>query len=165
MPYQIVNFKPECFRAGVLDCSANIRLNKREAALLRFYSECSTGFCPALKTVYRYTGIRPNKISEIRQRLRQKNLISIQGNNLVINWNHILALANIDRLSKHAALTGIWQNKSVFKSKMIKDYYRADPWYKATKENQSNHFIKIVESMTVKEYYEYLGMAIPRPRY
>lgn len=165
MPYIIVNFRPQYFRAGVLDCSANIRLNNREAALLRFYSECSTGFCPALKTVCQHTGIRPNKISEIRQRLRHRNLIKIQGIYLVINWDHIIALASIDRLSKHAALTGVWQGKPVFKSKKIKDYYKPDPWYRTTKEKPGNRFIKILEQMTVKEYYEFLSMAVPKPRY
>ena len=100
--------RPVYYRDMIRDCAGNIRLSKRQTALLAYYADCGNGFSPALKEIEKQTGIPANKVWEVRSVLLQRQLIDIVGNALYIKWVRIRALAMMPKLTKHDAMTGVW---------------------------------------------------------
>lgn len=102
---------PEHRQELALTAANNVRLSARATKLLLYYCNQSNGFAPALKLIERETGIAQNKVSEIRQELVRKSLISYQQQSIrgriVIDWLHLSAFALMDRrMGKQESLRG-----------------------------------------------------------
>lgn len=71
-------------------------------ALWLLYEDTQEGFRPALKYVEDRTGIRSNKISEIRKELIIHGLIALTDEQLIIDWDRVRIFASLDKpLPKH----------------------------------------------------------------
>lgn len=92
--------RPSGFTSICRRCAYNVRLRAQATSLLQYYAARSDGFAPALATIERETGIKANKIAEIRQRLIDRGLILYRPQTFVIvNWPRIQTFAMLtDRL-------------------------------------------------------------------
>lgn len=89
--------RPKNYDALCRRCGEIVHLRRQATDLLCYLASCGDGFRPALKTVYKNTGIPINKIPSVRLRLVDKGLISyIPHQHIVIDWRRIAAYAALD---------------------------------------------------------------------
>lgn len=102
--------RPRRYRSMVEAASNNIRLSKRAAALLRCYCDQKDGFYPSTGFIEEKTGIRKNKVSEIRRELINHGVLAyVPEKSTTIRWDAIRAFSMINltsgkRLTKSESL-------------------------------------------------------------
>lgn len=98
-PAQIVhtNFvKGDNFNQLVAKAVKVCHMDRGEAALLLYYSTCSTGFKPAAKLVAEKIGVSPGYVTLLRNMLATKGILTCVNNQIVIDWNRIRTMAALD---------------------------------------------------------------------
>ena len=173
-PLRINNIgRPSYYREMIRDCSHNVRLTGRESSLLAYYADCATGFAPALAEITKQTGIRYNKIAEVRQALFSKGLISV-GREISPAWSRIRAFAMMPRLSKHDAMVGRYacalQVRTSQKLGSIIVPHDRDaiarrylPHEVRVLSDSEQRFLDFLNNMTEQEYYDWLSLPVPKP--
>lgn len=165
--------RPSYYREMVRDCADRIRLSGQETALLYYYADCGTGYCPSLKIINKWTGIKLNKIWHVRKSLIDRNLLIVTGREISPAWSHIRALAMIPRMSKHMAKTGRWggakRRRQQKLSELAKGYRDPDalriqyPTPHQLSESEER-FASLLGDMTEEEFNDWLSIPMPRPK-
>lgn len=71
-------------------------MDRGEMALMLYYASQSTGFKPATKTICESLGVTATTVYANRSRLACKGIVTIMGNELVVDWKRIRTLASLD---------------------------------------------------------------------
>ena len=154
--------RPAKYRQMIYDSAANIHLRQQSMKLLLFYADQANGFSPALALIHRETGIAPNKVSEIRQRLVKRGLLfyNNQEHAIYIAWDRIQAFAILDKpilISRGKSTFSpfdpyAYNEKPKKRIKYIKQRRLVPiPWTK----DQERQF-KVLQEMSPEMYREYL---------
>lgn len=94
VPHRPRRYQLICERCGVI-----LHLRKQATALLAYYADCGNpDFRPALKQIAKHTGIAPNKIHQVRQRLIDRGLLwFLPERAVILCWPRIQTFAALDR--------------------------------------------------------------------
>lgn len=83
----------------------NMMLTDRQRKLFLYYASQKTNFAPARETIYRYTGIHPKHLSDVRKGLAEKGFIYLtppskgRVGEIEIRWDDIIHRSNALLLS------------------------------------------------------------------
>lgn len=150
----------------------NLSISGQERSLLSFYASCGEGFAPAIEVGARETGIRENKIWQVRDKLAQKRLVLISDGTLSIDWFRLAAYAGMDKQTKHAVKSATYGSEHAFTIGQMEDSRPDDPdayprYFLDRRPFLSEgevFFLNYIRSMTEREYLEFLSFPLPRPR-
>ena len=139
-------------------------------ALWLLLEDCREGFRPALKYVEDRTGIKANKISEIRKELIDHGMIALTKDMLLIDWERVKVFASLEKpLPKHGRLTYApvklddrdWRRIPLAKTYEYRRLHYRAPLRRL--EEWETAFFDVLEQMTEKEYESVvLGMSMDR---
>ena len=139
-------------------------------ALWLMLEDCKEGFRPALKYVEDRTGIKANKISEIRKELIEHGIIALTKEMLLIDWERVQIFASLEKpLPKHGKLTYApvklddrdWSRIPLAKTREYRKLHYRTPLRRM--EEWEVTFFSTLEQLTEKEYESIvLGMSMDR---
>ena len=130
-------------------------------ALWLLYEDTQEGFRPSLKYVEDRTGIKSNKISEIRKELVDHGIIALTSEQIIIDWERVQIFASLEKpLPKHGKHTyapvkidhADWSRVPLHKTREYSTLRYRNPLRKLAEWEE--HFFDFLEQMTEEEYRE-----------
>ena len=148
-------YRPRGYKEMVKHVSHIVGLGERAGKLQAVYADSAEGFRPSLKLVEDRTGIKTNKVSEIRQEIIKHGLMTYVGNKdvLLIHWGRIESFATFDhQIFEHGRYMPI---RFYTPPKAIKDqrgYQKPTAAQGRVEAPWENAFFEWLEGMTEPEY-------------